>query len=175
MAGEHANDFEGAFEYTVGREGLFSDDPHDPGNWTGGDCGKGELRGTKYGISAKAYPGLDIKNLSLQQAKEIYERDYWAAAMCHTLPPAIAFCVFDCAVNQGVSRALRCLQRAIGVNDDGRFGPHSRAALVRFDPDDVVEYFQAERVLEYVLAGTWEKYKRGWMRRVIGTAVEASC
>lgn len=174
MAGKFTEDFDGSFDYVVGREGVFSDDPDDTGNWTGGAHGKGELKGTMFGISAAAYPQLDIKNISLAQAKEIYRVDYWNKAHCNALPETLAFCVFDCAVNQGVGRAIRCLQRAVGVNDDGKFGPHSRAALARLSPSVAVEYFQAERILEYVEVGTWTKHKRGWMRRVIATAVEAS-
>lgn len=165
--------FDTAFDYVVGREGVFGDDPDDSGNWTGGKYGAGVLKGTKYGISAAAYPDLDIKNLSLDEAKAIYRRDYWDKVLCDTLPKGVAFCVFDCAVNQGVGRAIRCLQRAAGVNDDGKFGPHTRDALLRLNERVAVEYFQAERILEYVKVPTWEKYKRGWMRRVIGTAMEA--
>lgn len=166
-------DFARSFEYTVGREGIFSKDPEDTGNWTGGKVGQGALKGTKYGISAAAYPELDIEHVSLEQAREIYFKDYWLAAHCQELVAPLAFVVFDAAVNQGVGRAIRCLQRAAGVNDDGRFGPHTRAAVKRLEPGYAVEYFQAERILEYVKAATWEKHKRGWMRRVIGTAMEA--
>lgn len=167
-------EFVRAFAYVVGQEGVFGADPDDTGNWTGGKVGVGELRGTKYGISAAAYPSLDIANLTIQAARDLYYKDYWLPAHCQFLPTALAFCMFDCAVNQGVKRAVECLQRAAGVNDDGKFGPHSRAAVARLSPLDAVEYFQAERILEYTMAATWSKYRRGWMRRVIQTAVEAT-
>jgi lysozyme family protein len=163
--------FDKAFDYVVGREGVYDDDPEDHGNWTGGKKGVGVLKGTKYGISAAAYPDFDIENLTLEMAKQIYRADYWDKAQCDNWAPALALCVFDCAVNQGVGRALRCLQRAAGVNDDGKIGPHTRAAVARLDPATAIEYFQAERILEYVQAATWERFKRGWMRRVIGTAM----
>ncbi len=167
-------DFLRAFAYVVDTEGVFSDDPDDAGNWTGGSPGAGVLKGTKYGVSAKSYPDLDIASLTIDQVREIYFRDYWQKAHCPSLPPPIAFCVFDCAVNQGVVRAIKCLQRAAGVNDDGWFGPHSRSAVKRLVPLDAVEYFQAERILEYVEAATWGKHKRGWARRAIQTAMEAA-
>ena len=162
------------FDDVIGREGVYDDDPDDTGNWTGGKYHVGELKGTKYGISAAAYPELDIKNLTLEQAKAIYWQDYWVKACCEMLPAPLALCVFDAAVNQGVGRAIRCLQRAAGVNDDGKVGPHTRQAVSRLDPIVGVEYFQAERILEYVQASTWEKFKRGWMRRVVGTAITAT-
>lgn len=166
--------FDHAFEYVVGKEGSFSDDPEDDGNWTGGKEHTGELRGTKYGISAASYPDMDIVNLSLETAKEIYRMDYWEKAACDALHPAVALAVFDSAVNQGVRRAIKCLQRALGVNDDGKIGPQTRRALGMAEPNYTLERFQAERVIEYVKASDWEVYKRGWMRRVIATAILAS-
>lgn len=166
--------FDKAFDYVVGREGVYDNDPQDDGNWTGGKQGVGVLKGTKYGISAAAYPELDIQSLTLDDAKMIYFRDYWAKCQCDSWSPRLAFCLFDCAVNQGVGRAIKCLQRAAGVNDDGKIGPHTREAVSRLDPITAVEYFQAERVLEYVLASRWERFKRGWARRAIGTAIVAT-
>lgn len=167
------NSFDKAFDYVVGREGIYDDDPQDDGNWTGGAQGKGELRGTKYGISAAAYPALDIQALTLEQAKDLYRHDYWDKVCGDCWPQGLALAMFDCGVNQGVGRAIRCLQRAVGVNDDGKIGPHTRDAVARLDHITLVEYFQAERILEYVQAARWERFKRGWMRRVVGTAIRA--
>jgi lysozyme family protein len=73
------DNFANCFAFTLGAEGGYSNNPGDPGNWTGGAVGHGEVRGTKYGISASAYPALDIANLTEAQAEEIYRRDYWAS------------------------------------------------------------------------------------------------
>ena len=64
--------FDTAFANVIGLEGGYTDDPRDRGNWTGGTVGQGKLRGTKYGISAAAFPTLDIANLTLDAAKAIY-------------------------------------------------------------------------------------------------------
>ena len=58
-------DFKQAFDLLIGHEGGYTNNPNDPGNWTGGKVNSGTLRGTKYGISAASYPTLDIKNLGL--------------------------------------------------------------------------------------------------------------
>ena len=58
------DNFERCFAFTLGAEGGYSNNPADPGNWTGGAVGNGELRGTNFGISASAYPQLDIANLT---------------------------------------------------------------------------------------------------------------
>ena len=124
--------FDRAFEFVIGHEGGYVSDPHDPG---------GE---TKYGISKRSYPNLDIKNLTLEQAKDIYFRDYWVAAGCGTMADdAMAILVFDCAVNQGVGRAKQIAGRA----------------------KTPVE-FQAERALHYASLPTFARYGRGWMRRL---------
>jgi lysozyme family protein len=68
--------FEQAFARIIGNEGGFTSNQLDPGNWTGGKPGEGECRGTKYGISAHAYPSLDIAGLTLADAYAIYRRDY---------------------------------------------------------------------------------------------------
>lgn len=63
--------FKKAFELTVGHEGGYGNDKRDRGNWTTGVIGEGELKGTKYGVSAMSYPDYDIENLTLEQAEKI--------------------------------------------------------------------------------------------------------
>lgn len=74
---------------------------------------------TKFGISKRAYPKLDIKNLTRDQAIEIYRQDYWNRINGDKLPEEIAYQVLDTAVNHGIGNAIRMLQRAINVADDG--------------------------------------------------------
>jgi hypothetical protein len=65
---------------------------------------------TRWGISQRAYPALDIEGLTLGQAKEIYRQDYWVKAGCDELPGPMDLCAFDCAVNMGVGKALELLR-----------------------------------------------------------------
>lgn len=159
---ERVSAFDTAFEYVVGREGGYSDDPHDRG---------GE---TKYGISKRQYPNVDIPRLTLDEARAIYLRDYWTPARCEELPPALALCMFDAAVNHGISAAVQCLQLAVGVNADGKLGPLTMLAVGQLSPSDLVEKFQAERILRYAGLPDWKRYGRGWARRAIRTAMEAT-
>lgn len=76
-----------AFELTVGLEGGYSDDPNDPG------------RETKYGISKRYNPEVDVKNLTLDQAKEIYLKKYWLPAGCDNAPYPMDIILFDSFVN----------------------------------------------------------------------------
>lgn len=168
--------FDRAFAYVVSPdvEGEFSDDPEDRGNWTSGVIGQGELKGTKFGISAMSYPDLDIKNLTIGQARELYERDYWRRARCHEMPPEVGFAVFDSAINQGAGAAVRMLQDALDVTTDGVIGPKTLAAIQRSNPRRLLIDFTAERILRYVDTSTWKHHGRGWTRRAVRTALESA-
>ncbi|CAB4199600.1 Protein of unknown function DUF847, partial [uncultured Caudovirales phage] len=110
---------EDAFEFVVIRlEGgqKITNNPHDPGGLT------------KWGISQKAYPRLDIKALSEAQAFKIYEEDYWEPMRCESYSPAVALILFDAAVNQGVGGAIRMAQAVAGTLTDGILGPKTIAA-----------------------------------------------
>lgn len=119
-----------AFRVLVGEEGGYSDDSHDKGNWTGNVVGVGELRGTKYGISAGSFPSLPIKSLTLDQAKLIYHGKYWSVIHGDSLPPPLALIMFDAAVNNGVFRATQWLQHCLGIVEDGKFGPVTLGTVV---------------------------------------------
>ena len=97
--------FEQAVQFTLKHEGGYVNDPVDPG---------GE---TKYGISKKSYPDIDIKNLTKEQAKAIYYQDYWMESGCDSMPPKTAVAVFDSSVNVGVGRVKGWLA-GIDKNDD---------------------------------------------------------
>lgn len=148
-------------------EGGYTNDRNDPGNWTGGHVGVGKLLGTKFGIAANTYPTLDIKNLTRDGAIAIYYRDFWSKVMADELPPAFSFQLLDSAVNHGIRNAARMLQRAVGVADDGKIGPFTRAAIVKIDNADLVLNFMAERIAFYTGLSTFDRYGRGWMNRMV--------
>lgn len=90
--------FDACIEFVLAAEGGYVNDKYDSG---------GE---TKYGISKKSYPKVDIKNLTLDGAKAIYKKDYWLACRCDELPEPLDIVVFDTAVNMGQGRANGFLQ-----------------------------------------------------------------
>lgn len=158
--------FSKAFAAVIQVEGGLSLDPQDRGNWTSGTVGVGELRGTKYGIAAHVYPDLDIRNLTLAQARDIYYRDYWLPLHADAMPEAVAVQVFDAAVNHGIKPAVRMMQRALGVTVDGVIGPVTLNAMVAVDDARFVAHFAAERLMYYTDLAGWEAFGRGWTRRV---------
>src|SRR5690606_37652502 len=136
--------FDTCFKFTIGHEGGWGNDPRDRGNWTSGKIGVGELKGTKYGISAMSYPQLDIKNLTLDQAKAIYKRDYWDKVAGTSMPAGVDLCVWDMGVNAGVSRSLSLLASSLGTTSRAAA---SLASLARRVPDQValIKKFSAKR------------------------------
>src|SRR3990167_72919 len=133
------NTFDTAVEFVLGFEGDISDNPHDSGGLT------------RFGISQKSYPDLDIRSITRDQAKEIYRSDYWDRAKCNELPAQLAIILFDSAVNQGPGLAIRLLQKSLGVNADGAIGPITIAAAHRADLNTVVGELIARRAYQYSL------------------------
>lgn len=145
--------FDQAFDRLIGNEGGYSNDPQDPG---------GE---TNWGISKRSYPDLDIKNLTREQAKEVYRRDFWQRASMDEYDPAIAFQVFDFAVNSGIETAVRKLQAAAGVADDGHVGPRTIAAIKAMSVTDLIMRFVAQRLRYWTKLKNWPRDGAGWANR----------
>ncbi len=160
--------YSAAFRVVVGEEGGYGADPADPGNWTGGAVGAGVCRGTKYGISAAAYPDLDIEHLALAQAQAIYRRDYWDRVAGDSLPAPLALLVFDAAVNNGVARSAEWLQAAVGVAEDGEIGPETLGAVTAHAGDGAALCAQVlcRRWLFMTRLPTWGAFGDGWAARL---------
>lgn len=158
--------FDEAFRRLIGHEGGYTIDKRDPGNWTGGVVGKGGLNGTKFGIAANTYPNLDIKNLTLTQAKEIYRKDWWDKLGGHGLHSAITFQLWDFSINAGKKRAIIELQQVAGVTADGVIGPKTIEAVNALDLNDVLLSLTAERLKFYTSLKTWPTWGKGWVNRV---------
>ncbi len=158
--------FEKAFPILIGNEGRFKRDPKDRMDWDTGIINKGNLVGTNYGISAGSYPREDIANMTLARAKEIYKRDYWDIFRGDELAPSVAFQLMDADVNHGKGNGTRMLQRAVGVHDDGVFGPLTMAALKAMDPEVFIMRLIAERLDFFTNISTWDHNGKGWTRRM---------
>lgn len=150
--------FDQAFDRLISHEGGYVNHPNDPG---------GE---TKFGITlrtarAYGYTG-NMRNLTREQAKEIYRQGYWNRAQADRYDPAIGFQFFDAAVNHGAGQSIRFLQRAVNVADDGIIGPVTLKAIQNMSVTDVLARFNAERLEFYTRLSTWSTFGKGWSRRV---------
>lgn len=147
-------DFEQAVRIVLMHEGGLSDIPEDPGGLT------------KFGISQRAFPKLDIRNLTLDGAKEIYRQHYWDMCRCDKLPSWARLIVFDCAVNQGVARATTFIQRIGKVKVDGIIGPLTIESLSKVDPMEFVYRYKTQRRQAYVKNPNWPVFGKGWIARL---------
>ncbi|MDR0478502.1 MAG: hypothetical protein LBH31_01585 [Burkholderiaceae bacterium] len=151
-------DFDQAFERLIGNEGGYVCNPADPG---------GE---TNWGVTLRTareagYTGA-MCDLTRDQAKAIYRDAYWNRAKCVQYDGAIGFQVFDAAVNHGIGQAIRFLQRAVGVADDGIVGPITLSAVRGMPSMDVLARFNAQRLNFYTQLSTWATFGKGWARRI---------
>jgi len=175
MTSQHQNgDFAFAVAFVLRHEGNREAGPHDPGG------------ATRYGISQRAYPDLDLSQLTESQAVMIYHRDYWKGLKCDELPRPVALAVFDTAVNCGRWNAARWLQGAYNeltsgrpLKADGYIGPiTTRAVYALSDPDRYVALALAllnRRLEHYVNLARREphrSYLRGWVSRVVDLQTE---
>lgn len=135
----------------------YVNDPNDPG---------GE---TKYGISKRSYPDLDIPNITEMQAVDLYYRDYWQPCGCGALPRGLDLWVFDCAINSGPGTAVRLLQQVAGVGVDGKAGPQTIAAAGAIAEP---EMFLVARLQAYQKDSGWARYQGGWTKRLFVISAE---
>lgn len=160
-------DFVDAVIKTIACEGgaKFTDDPDDPGG------------ATKYGISQRAYPHLDIRNLTEQQAREIYKRDYWDRIRADEIESQlIAENIFDTAVNMGVRTASRLAQLAANIEPvDGIIGSRSLETLNSINPELFLSKFIIVKIARYAnicnKRPESRKYLLGWINRTLGAAI----
>ncbi len=149
-------DFNTAFDHLITFEGGFSHRSYadDPGG------------ATKYGISQRAYPSLDIENLTIEQAKQIYKKDFWDACQCDAMPNEIRYPLFDAAVNSGVSQAIKWMQSAAGVKADGAIGPMTKNAVNLANPALLCKQMIGKRLRFMTELKNWSANARGWSKRI---------
>ena len=152
-------DFNQCFEKIILAEGGYINDSTDPG---------GE---TNFGISKRAYPNVDIKNITLEQAKLIYKNDYWDKVRGDEITYPLNLFIFDCAVNQGVSVAITLLQKSAGVPQDGILGIQTLNSIKK--TAGIETSFMANRALRYTGTRNFDKYGYGWLKRIFKITKEA--
>lgn len=145
--------FDVAFDRLMGHEQGYVNNPKDPG---------GE---TSWGISKRSYPNLNIKKLTREDARKIYRRDFWDRIHADEMYDGVAFQALDFAVNSGIEVAVRKLQLAVGVADDGYWGPVTRKAAQAMAEHRIIMRLIAERMDFQTLLSNWSDAGKGWTHR----------
>ena len=158
MTDSRPQEFFEIVNHTLEEEGGYVNDPTDKG---------GE---TNFGISKRAYPNLDIFNLTEDDAIDIYWKDYWVRGKCDKVPSKLQPIYFDMCVNFGISGAIKVLQatansKGANIEVDGKIGPNTIKAIKNLS----LERVRAFRVLKFakiVIANPKQmKFWYGWYRR----------
>lgn len=151
----------------LANEGGYSSNPADPGG------------ATKFGISARTHPGLNIAGLTRDAAVKIYWREWWLRFGFAELPGAAAAKTFDLAVNMGATHAIECLQRALRscgrpVTEDGVIGAGTAVEAGRADPVALLAALRSEAAGYYRVSAALARGRRkdddreflkGWLNR----------
>ena len=156
-------DFNTAIIKTLVHEGgdTFTNDTTDRGG------------ATKYGISEKAYPDLDIRNLTEDEAKAIYKQNYWDRVRGDDIQSQmIAETIFDVCVNMGVVGGSKLAQKTLKIEPaDGIIGPQSLAVINAADEDLFVAKFALAKIQRYTeicrADESQKKYLLGWLNRTL--------
>ena len=160
--------FNRCIEIILKNEGGYQCNPNDSGNWVGG-YKIGKLIGTKYGIAAKFFPSEDIKNLTIEQAKEIYYTSYWKRMNLEGINSHEAVLqIFDFGVNAGTRRSIKIAQQLAHVSQDGFIGNNTIKAINEYEGDFVKDFKHARHIYyEYIAdKGDNKVFLGGWLRRI---------
>lgn len=162
--------FDASLKHVLVHEGGYVNHPKDPG----GATNKGVTQAVYDAYRAKK--GLvrqSVRVISDFEVSEIYRKEYWDRVKGDSLPAGVDYCVFDFAVNSGVSRAVKYLQRSVGVADDGKIGPATLAAVKTHDPAKLINEICTRRQEFLEGLNTFSTFGKGWTRRVAGVEVTA--
>ena len=159
----YSEKFKKAFNYVLKNEGGYVNDPADPG------------KETKYGISKRSYPNLNIRQLSLKDAEKIYFCDYWLKGKFEQIPDEnVATQLFDLSVNLGIRATTIVLQRAlrsVGINvvEDGLLGSQTLSGVIFSEPSNLLAAIKSEAAGYYRLIAAknpqQQKFLNGWLNR----------
>lgn len=147
-------------------EGGYVNDPDDAG---------GE---TNMGIAKKFFPDVDIKNLTVAQAKQIYFDSYFKPLnLFYVKNDLLALHIFDMAVNAGKTTAVKLLQELLhGCEVDGSIGPITAQSIAYADvTTDLVQAYKAKRIEYYYRISRKRnngKFLKGWINRVYKTNLD---
>lgn len=171
--------FNKAIDLILKNEGGYQAHPNDKGNYNS----KGQLVGTKYGISAKtlerwkAYPvtTIDMQNLSITEAKEIYFKYYWLRIQGNSIKDQDnAELIFDHSVNAGVGGSSKLVQYVLNdfgatLTVDGEIGAQTLHVLNVTDQERFFDAFKKARVSYYISisGGSNSVFAKGWIKRVM--------
>ncbi len=165
--------FRAALRLVLAHEGGYVDHPLDPGGATNLGITRRTLAAWRGVSPWRKLPKSEVRDLTRREASRIYRARYWDGVLGDKLPGGIDYAVFDYAVNSGVTRAAKALQRVVGARVDGIVGPMTLAAVSRHHPKTIIRRLIARRRDFLQRLRTWNTFGRGWTARVNGVLADA--
>lgn len=166
-----------ALDYLLEEEGGWSNHKHD----TGGATMYGVTQGTYNAWrKKKGRTQQSVSKITHEEARELYESEYWNAASCDKLPWPISYLCFDAAVNSGPKRGKEWVQAGLGVRVDAAVGPGTiaaaKAAVDDSDAGKILAIVDARATfLARLIQGkpTQADFLLGWWRRTLRVLARA--
>lgn len=163
---------ENSMLWTLGWEGGYVNHKKDPGG------------ATNKGVTQRVYDAFrsrsglsrqSVKLITQDEVTRIYLDQYWHPCRCDDLPSGLDYAVFDFAINSGVNRAVKELQKLLGVSIDGKNGEMTLSAVSSVDVTELIEDYCAARLafckrIRHRKTGEllWKTFGKGWQRRIMG-------
>jgi len=154
--------FDLCIEQILTHEGGFVNHPRDPGGATNMGITLRTLRAWRDEDVTED----DVRNLSRDEAKDIYRSQYWNVMKCDDLPQGVDLMVFDFGVNAGPRASIRILQRAAGAEADGSIGPLTLRAVRTAESRALIDALARMRIDFYRKLETFQTFGGGWEKRV---------
>jgi len=158
--------FDPSFDKVMQSEGGYVWDKDD----AGGETNLGVTIGAWSAYLGRPINSGEMKALTKDTVKPFYKQMYWDKVRGDDLPKGVDYAVFDFAVNAGIGRATKFLQRAVGAIDDGAIGPSTLAAVAKTLTKTLLANFAKQKEDFYRgLAeknASQQKFLKGWLARV---------
>ena len=157
------------FDLVIVNEGGYVDNPADPGGATNWGCTKAVWEQyIGHEVSKE-----DIRNLTKEDVKPLYKRNYWDAIHGDALPSGLDYCLFDCAINSGVGRAAKFIQEIVGVFADGAIGNNTVTAINQMNTVTMINELSDKRQAFLESLKTFPVFGKGWTKRVTEVRIKS--
>lgn len=161
--------FDKSFAMLLKHEGGFVHHPLDKGGMTN----LGITQAVWENCIGKPCTEADMRALTPEMVAPLYKKNYWDKVRGDDLPAGIDHCVFDCAVNSGVGRAVDMLQGCVNVIVDHVIGPKTLDAITTINPFDLIDHYTQFRLSFLKRIPTWNTFGKGWQKRVLEVSDQA--
>jgi lysozyme family protein len=156
------NNFDRCLKLVLKSEGLYSNNPKDPG----GETMMGVTKAAWSTYLKRPIADGEMAKLTVADITPFYEALYWDKSYCPQLPLGIDYMVFDASVNMGVGQSIRLLQKSLGCVADGVIGPNTIKLINETSVNDMIDKFSAQKEQFYRSLALFNTFGKGWLSRV---------